>query len=382
MAQSLGSDVPFTMLASSEIFSLEMSKTEALTQAFRKSIGVRIKEESEMIEGEVVEIQIDRSVTGTNKQGKLTIKTTDMETIYDMGSKMIDSMTKERVQAGDVISIDKSSGKISKLGRSWGRSREYDAMGADTKFIQCPEGELQKRKEVVHTVSLHEIDVINSRTQGFLALFSGDTGEIRSEVRDQINTKVGEWKEEGKAEIVPGVLFIDEVHMLDIECFSYINRALEDELAPIVIMASNRGNSRIRGTTYRSPHGLPLDFLDRVVIVSTHTYAREEIQQILSIRAQEEEVDVSPDALALLTKIGQEAGLRYASNLITTSQLISAKRKAKLVEIGDIQRSFQLFYDQNRSVKFVQDFEKRLIGEDGAVSLSVTNGHGDAMEIS
>ena len=64
MAQSLGADVPFTMLASSEIFSLEMSKTEALTQAFRKSIGVRIKEESEMIEGEVVEIQIDRSVTG------------------------------------------------------------------------------------------------------------------------------------------------------------------------------------------------------------------------------------------------------------------------------------------------------------------------------
>lgn len=66
MAQSLGSDVPFTMLASSEIFSLEMSKTEALTQAFRRSIGVRIKEESELIEGEVVEIQIDRSLTGVS----------------------------------------------------------------------------------------------------------------------------------------------------------------------------------------------------------------------------------------------------------------------------------------------------------------------------
>ena len=64
MAQALGSDVPFTMLASSEIFSLEMSKTEALLQAFRKSIGVRIKEETELIEGEVVEIFIDRSETG------------------------------------------------------------------------------------------------------------------------------------------------------------------------------------------------------------------------------------------------------------------------------------------------------------------------------
>jgi RuvB-like protein 2 len=381
MSQSLGPDVPFTMLASSEIFSLEMSKTEALTQAFRKSIGVRIKEESEMIEGEVVEIQTDRSVTGGTKQGKLTIKTTDMESVYDMGAKMIDAMTKERVMAGDIVSIDKSSGKISKLGRSYAKSRDYDAMGVDTKFLQCPDGDLQKRKETVHTVSLHEIDVINSRTQGFLALFSGDTGEIRSEVRDQINTKVAEWKEEGKAEIVPGVLFIDEVHMLDIECFSYINRALEDELAPIVIMASNRGNSRIRGTSYLSPHGLPLDFLDRVVIVSTHAYQKDEIQQILSIRAQEEEVDVTPDALALLTKIGQEAGLRYASNLITTSQLIMAKRKAKQVSIEDVQRSFQLFYDSARSIKFVAEFEKRLIGDEGLVHLSVTNGHGDAMEM-
>lgn len=64
MAQNLGKDVPFTMIAASEVFSLSMSKTEALTQAFRRSIGVRIKEESETLEGEIVEIQIDRSLTG------------------------------------------------------------------------------------------------------------------------------------------------------------------------------------------------------------------------------------------------------------------------------------------------------------------------------
>lgn len=43
LAQALGRDTPFTAMAGSEIYSLEMSKTEALTQAFRKSIGVRIK---------------------------------------------------------------------------------------------------------------------------------------------------------------------------------------------------------------------------------------------------------------------------------------------------------------------------------------------------
>ena len=35
MAQALGNDTPFTAMAGSEIYSLEMSKTEALTQAFR-----------------------------------------------------------------------------------------------------------------------------------------------------------------------------------------------------------------------------------------------------------------------------------------------------------------------------------------------------------
>lgn len=58
-----------------------------------------------------------------------------------------------QVGAGDVITIDKASGKITKLGRSFTRSRDYDAMGPQTRFVQCPEGELQKRKEVVHVVS-------------------------------------------------------------------------------------------------------------------------------------------------------------------------------------------------------------------------------------
>lgn len=57
------------------------------------------------------------------------MKTTEMETLYDLGAKMIESLEKERVQAGDVVAIDKASGKVTKLGRSFARSRDYDAMG-------------------------------------------------------------------------------------------------------------------------------------------------------------------------------------------------------------------------------------------------------------
>lgn len=209
------------------------------------------------------------------------------------------------------------------------------------------------RKEVVHTVSLHEIDVINSRTQGFLALFAGDTGEIKSELREQINTKVSDWREEGKAEIVPGVLFIDEVHMLDIECFSFLNRALETDLAPIVIMASNRGLTRIRGTRYKSPHGIPIDLLDRALIISTKAYDQDDIRTILSIRAQEEDVQLSSQALEILTKIGSETSLRYVIQLITLSHLVARKRKAKEVEIADVKRVYTLFLDEKRSTAYL-----------------------------
>lgn len=49
---------------------------------------------------------------------------------------MIESLQKEKVTSGDVITIDKASGKISKLGRSFAHSRDYDAMGPQVRVIK------------------------------------------------------------------------------------------------------------------------------------------------------------------------------------------------------------------------------------------------------
>jgi RuvB-like protein 2 len=354
MSQALGADVPFTVMTGSEVFSLGMSKTEGLTQALRRSMGVRIREECEVIEGEVVEIIIDREalMTKATAKGKLTIKTTDMETVYELGQRMVEALNKERVGPGDVISIDKANGRIVKLGRSYSRARDFDAMGGETRFVACPEGELQRKKETIHTVTMHEIDVINSRTQGFLALFSGETGEIKPEVRDQINSRIAEWRESGKAELVPGVLFIDEAHMLDLECFSFLNRAMEEEYAPLIVMATNRGVSRIRGThDSKSPHGIPVDFLDRLLIISTTAYSPEEIREIVVIRAEEEDVKLSEDALAELQRIGSDITLRYAMQLVAISNSIAVRRKSSTVDLCDVQRAYSLFLDESRSAQ-------------------------------
>lgn len=279
-------------------------------------------------------------------------------------------LTLSQVLAGDIISIIKSSGRITKLGRSFSHSRDFSLLSPSTTFLPTPSGEILTRRTTTHTVSLHEIDIINSRTQGFLALFAGDTGEVAAPLRAQIDVKVGEWREEGKAELVTGVLFIDEVHMLDMECFSFLNRALEGELAPLVVMASNRGITRIRGTQMRGPHGLPPDLLDRVLIVATSKYAPEEVRQIIKIRCQEEDVEVGQDAEDLLVEIAGEAGMRYALGLIAVSQVV-ARRRAKsagggseAVEVEDLRRAYGCFMDPGRSVQWLKEQQGSLLVEE------------------
>lgn len=357
ISQSLGEATPFVSVSSSEFFSLEINQTEALTQALRRAIAVTIHEETELIEGEVVSIRIDDSPTGTgDKTGSVVLKTSDMESAFDIGPKMIETLNKEMVTVGDVISIDKITGRVSKLGKAFSAAHDYDALGTQTKLMNTPSGELLKRKEVEHLVTLHDMDVINSRSQGFMALFSGETGEISLEVREQVDQKVAGWKEEGKATIVPGVLFIDESHMLSIECYSFLNRALESELSPIIIFATNRGIAQIRGTNYHSPFAMPTDLLDRLLIIHTERFTAEEVESILQVRLEEEGVEIEPQALQFLARVGQDTSLRYAIQLITTANLVAQRRKAGVVSVEDVKKVYGLFVDVGRSCEFLQEY--------------------------
>merc|ERR1719383_1456948 len=116
-------------------------------------------------------------------------------------------------------------------------------------------------------------------------------------------------------------------------------------------MATNRGITNIRGTDYKSPHGIPLDLLDRMLIISTTPYSQREIRKIVDIRAEEEDVEMTEDAKNLLTKIGIESTLRYAIHLITVANLVALKRKSQEVDVQDIRKVYSLFVDVKRSTR-------------------------------
>ena len=101
--------------------------------------------------------------------------------------------------------------------------------------------------------------------------------EITDKLRQEVNNK---YIDHGIVELIPGFLFIDEVHMLDIECLTYLNKALESPLTSIVIFDTNRG--------------------------------------ICIIRRFSEGIELEDDALADLGKMIAKTSLRYVVQLLTT----------------------------------------------------------------
>jgi len=371
ISRELGPNVPFIQMSGSEIYSSERKKTEVLIEAIRKCIGVEIHEMRKVYEGEVVGIDIRTTSHPYNPYQKvpesvrITLKTTKQEKTIEAGASIAQQIIQQGITEGHVIQIDAETGRVANLGLSLEstKGKTYDV---DTsQKIPRPTGDVLKEKEFVYSLTLADLDEINARQRsgGFFSLFFGgsESKEIDTEVRMAVDQQVKEWVDSGKAFIHPGVLFIDDSHLLDLEAFSFLGRALESELVPIIILATNRGVTTIRGTDVKSPMGFPLDLLDRSVIIATHEYDAESIREILSIRAREEKVTIENDALERLTNIGAKSSLRYAVQLLSLAAQNAAAMKRKSVTLEDVERVDALFMDIGEASEHLRKYEEKLM---------------------
>jgi len=216
--------------------------------------------------------------------------------------------------------------------------------------------------------------------------------KISDKLRIEINTVVNKYIEQGIAELIPGVLFIDEVHMLDIECFTYLHRALESAIAPIVVFATNRGKCLIRHVIFISanvtiiyiilsfekkikfylqyfrgtedvfaPHGIPLDLLDRLLVIRTLPYSKPEMEQIIAIRANTENLALDEEALKTLSDIGTRATLRYAVQLLTPAALTAKVCGRSAVTKDDVGEVNGLFLDAKSSAKILSQQQDKFM---------------------
>ena len=366
IARELGEDTPFVALSGSEIYSTELKKTEVLMQAIRKAIGIRLREIRKVYEGVVKELKIRRVRHPFNpyllvpREARLTLATRDDQITLSVSEEIAAQLLQMGIRKGDVIWIDAETGRVHKIGRCKGieKARYYDIEAE--RYVEMPKGPVKKEKEIVHTLTLHDLDMLFAAQRLTITALLGFEAEreISPEIRREVDKQVRKWIQEERGEVVPGVLFIDDAHMLDIESFSFLSRAMESELAPIIILATNRGLTTIRGTDLTSPHGMPLDLLDRLLIIPTKPYTEDEIREIIKIRAKEEEVDLTDEALELLTKIGAETSLRYAIQLMEPARIIAMRKGRNKVHREDVEEAKRLFVDVKQSVEYIRKYEE------------------------
>merc|ERR1712032_408218 len=101
IAQELGSKVPFCPMVGSEVFSSEVKKTEVLMEQFRRAIGLRIRENKEVYEGEVTELTVEETEDPLGGYGRaishvvITLKATKGSKTLKLDPSIHNGLTKE-----------------------------------------------------------------------------------------------------------------------------------------------------------------------------------------------------------------------------------------------------------------------------------------------
>jgi len=355
ISKELGAKIPFTSLVGSEVYSAEIKKTEVLMEGLRRSIGIVVKEIKEVYEGEVTEvspIEVDNPHGGYGKtisHVDLGLRTTKGTKKIKMDSSIYSYLECEKVAVGDVIYIEANSGIVKKMGRCDVYAAEHDLETEE--YVPLPKGEIYKRKEIVQRLSLHDLDAANARPENLSTRASSALSgllkprktEITDKLRLEVNKMINKLIADGTATLVPGVLFIDEVHMLDIECYTFLNKVLESSFTPIVILATNRGVCTIRGTNSSGAHGMPAEMLDRLLIIRTVPYTRQDIGEILQIRCRTEALEIEEAALDQLASVGAQTSLRFALHLLSPASIYSSANERNVITPDDVAEVLTLF---------------------------------------
>lgn len=310
-----------------ELQSFNLSKAEAVTQAVRKSIRLRIKEIIKVIEGEITNLT----------SSKLSLKTLDMESTFEIGDKMLQEIQKEKIVVGDVVRIIKERGKIIKLGIS--ASKMDSEFIGDILSVPCPEGEMFKTIEDVQLMTLHDIDCLNNKTHGYLEIYNGETGEISSEVRKEVNKRVKKWILEEKVVLERGLLIIDNVQILHKDYFYLFNNSIEFTFDPVILMIENFTD------TLQSSTGL----LSSAFVINVDQINDNDLKDVIRAHIETENVDFDSNVLDYLNDLALSYGINYAINIIDLYVVKSLKQANTKIALEEVKTLVSLFLDVNRA---------------------------------
>ena len=110
-----------------------------------------------------------------------------------------------------------------------------------------------------------------------------------------------------------------------------------------------------------SPHGIPLDLLDRLLVIRTNPYTADEIGRIIAIRAKTEGLVLSPAAVSKMAQIGARTSLRYVMQLLTPAAIQADMSGRAQIEEEDVDEVFDIFLDFRRSTRQLKMYSDKYL---------------------
>jgi len=110
----------------------------------------------------------------TASEARIKLRTEDEEKTLQLGKSVASSLQNKEVSEGDVIQIDSKSGQIMKMRENREAWQNKEAgISVTPDVVDVPTDEIQKEREFVSTMNIHQLDTIQAqqRARGGLSMF-------------------------------------------------------------------------------------------------------------------------------------------------------------------------------------------------------------------
>ena len=353
LGKELGKNTPFSLVNGSEFSFLNSKKTSRLIQSCRKAVGIRIVDTIEFYEGEVTNMLIDNKNLNNCQSVLIGLKTSEGSLRIKLKESLFQKFNENNVKIGDIIYIEPDKYILKVIGRSSTFYQEDELGKYD--YITIPSGKVFKKKEIIQDITLNDLDVVNIQQ---IDEYPSKVSEISDYLRQEVDKLVSKYIKSKKAEILNGVLFIDEAHTLNFDSFCFLTRLLDSRYSPLILLSTNR--TTIVNLKNFLDSKIPINFLNRCLIIRTKKYVQNEMANIIVLKAQTSSIVMTGNAIIKLRKVALSTSLRFSILLSLASGLISNILKKKIINLSIVKFVNFIFFFSRES-RVLRENEKNYL---------------------
>jgi len=319
IAKEIGHEIPFQTTSGAEIRSEKKSVTLLLRDYCRKAIGINLLESVEVYEGELIDVMIDNLDCPKNKLSSgnvnIMLKTLEGSLRLKLHESLSASFVKENPKIGDIIRIFPINEIVRILGN--GKSYKSNELNNNQFSVSLPKGKVYKKKNILQKITLFDLDYANLN---FSRKKDNDQITLSHNLCMEVDNLLKKYIREKKAELIPGILFIDEAHVLEEMHLTYLAESLEFSFCPLIVLATNRETNfnfeKCSGSLF------PKEFVKKCTNILVTIQQKHLLSKIVAVRAKNLNIVLTGNCLLEAGFISENISLRFGLMLINIAKFL------------------------------------------------------------